>query len=183
MRDANSKIEKSNIVTENYGRYGLGECNERGQMLIDFCKKHLSILNTLFSHQPKRLYTWTSSDGKTKNQIDFIMIIQRWKSSVQNTKTLPGADCNSDHQQLVVDIKIRLKRLQKNSALLRQDFSIIDNEYRLQLDNRFMSLLACEEDKLPSLCGKKGNTLYLDSKSNSRKKEEILGKVGYQLKP
>ena len=96
-----------------------------------------------------------------KNQIDFIMITQRWKSSVQNTKSLPGADCNSDHQQLVVDIKIRLKRLQENSALLRQDFSIIDNEYRLQLDNRFMSLLACEEDKLPSLLWEEGKHIIL----------------------
>ena len=98
MGDANSKVGKSNITTENYGRYGLGECNERGEILIDFCKtNNLSILNTLLSHHPRRLYTWTSPDGKTKNQIDFIMISQKWKSSVKNTKTLPGADCNSDH--------------------------------------------------------------------------------------
>ena len=85
-----------------------------------------------------------------RHQIDFIMISQRWKSSVKNTKTLPGADCNSNHQLLVANINIRLERLQKNSAPLRLDFSTIDNEYRVQLDNRFMSMLACEEDKLPS---------------------------------
>ena len=177
MEDANSKVGKSNITTENYGRCGLGECNERGESLIDFCKtNNLSILNALFSHHPRRLYTWTSPDGKTKNQSDFIMISQKWKSSVKNTKTLPGADCNSNHQLLVADIKIRLKKLQKNYAPMRLDFSTIDNEYRVQLDNRFMSLLACEEDKLPSVLWEEGKRIILETakatvmkRKNSRK--------------
>ena len=63
MGDANSKIGKSNITTENYGRFDLGECNERGEILIDFCKaNNLSILNTIFSHHRRRLYAWTSPD-------------------------------------------------------------------------------------------------------------------------
>ena len=151
MRDANSKVGKSSITTENYGIYGLGECNEGGESSIDFCKTNsLSILNTLFSHHSRRLYTWKSPDGKARSQIEFIMISQKCQSSVKNTKTLPGADCNSDHQLLVADIKIGLKRLQKNSSPLRLDFSTISKQYKVQLDNRFMSLLACEEDTLPS---------------------------------
>ena len=92
------------------------------------------------------------------------MISQKWKSSVKNTKTLPGADCNTDHQLLVADIRIGLKRLQKNSAPLRLDFSTIDNEYRVQLDNRFMSLLACEEeDRLPSVLCEEGKHIILET--------------------
>ena len=87
MEDANSKVGRSNITIENYGRYGLGECNERGEILIEFCKtNNLSILNIIFSHHPRRLYTWTSPDGKTQNQIDFIMISQNWKISVRTQK-------------------------------------------------------------------------------------------------
>ena len=104
------------------------------------------------------------------------MISQKWKSSVKNTKTLPGADCNSDHQLLVADIKIRLKKLQKNYAPMRLDFSTIDNEYRVQLDDRFMSLLACEEDKLPSVLWEEGKRIILETakatvlkRKNSRK--------------
>ena len=68
MGDA--KIGKSNLTTENYVRFGLGECNERGEILIEFCKtNNLSLLNTLFSHHPRRLYTWTSPDGKVKTRL------------------------------------------------------------------------------------------------------------------
>ena len=38
MGDADCKVGKFNITTENSGRYGLGECNERGEILIDFRK-------------------------------------------------------------------------------------------------------------------------------------------------
>ena len=91
------------------------------------------------------------------------MISQKWKGSVKNIKTLPGVDCNSDHQLLVAEIKIGLKRLQMNSDPLRLDFSTIDKECRVQLDNRFMSLLACEEDELPSVLWEEGKHNILET--------------------
>ena len=75
------------------GKFGLGVQNEAGQMLIEFCQeKSLVIANTLF--QPtlflffkRRLYTWTLPDGQHRNQIDYILCRQRWRSSVQSAKT------------------------------------------------------------------------------------------------
>ena len=56
--------------------------------------------NILFQQHKRRLYTWTSPDGQHQNQTDHILCSQRWRSSVQSTKTRPGADCgllqNSD---------------------------------------------------------------------------------------
>ena len=48
---------------------------------------------TLFQQHKRRLYTWTSSDGQHRNQIDYILCSQRWRSSIQSPKTRPGADC------------------------------------------------------------------------------------------
>ena len=46
------------------GKFGLGEQNEAGQRLIEFCQENaLVIENTLFQQQKRRLYTWTSPDG------------------------------------------------------------------------------------------------------------------------
>jgi len=60
------------------GLYGLGETNETGEQLEDFCFEHeLALANTMFKQHPKRLYTWTSHDGDTRNQIDYISIAQR----------------------------------------------------------------------------------------------------------
>ena len=46
------------------GKFGLGVQNEAGQRLIEFCQENTMVIaNTLFQ-QHKRLYTWTSPDGK-----------------------------------------------------------------------------------------------------------------------
>ena len=40
---------------------GLGRKNERGKMLIDFCKQHdLVVMNTWFKKRKTKLYTWKS---------------------------------------------------------------------------------------------------------------------------
>ena len=47
----------------------------------------LVIANTLSQQQKRRLYTWTSPDGQCRNQIDYILCSQRWRSSIQSRKT------------------------------------------------------------------------------------------------
>ena len=81
------------------GKLGLRVQNEAGQRLIEFCQGNtLVIANTLFQQHKRRVYyTWTSPDGQHRNQIDYILCSQRWRSSIQSAKTRPGADCGSDH--------------------------------------------------------------------------------------
>ena len=55
-------------------KFGLGEQNEVGQRLIEFCQENaLVIANTLFQQHKRRLCTWTSTDGQHRNQIDYIL--------------------------------------------------------------------------------------------------------------
>ena len=59
----NTKVG-SQETPEVTGKFGLGVQNEAEKMLIEFCQENaLVIANTLFQ-QHKRLYTWTSPDGK-----------------------------------------------------------------------------------------------------------------------
>ena len=84
------------------GKFGLGIRNEAGQRLVEFCQENaLVMVNTLFKQCKRRLYTWTSPDGQHRNQIDYILCSQRWRSSTQKAKTRPGADCGSDHESLL----------------------------------------------------------------------------------
>ena len=84
------------------GKFGLGMQNEAGQRLIEFCQENaLAIANTVFQQHKRRLYTWTSPDGQLRNQIDYILCSQRWRSSLQSTKSRPEADCGSDHEHLI----------------------------------------------------------------------------------
>ena len=84
------------------GKFGLGIRNEAGQRLIAFCQENaLVIANTLFQQHKRRLYTWTSPDGQHRNQIDYILCSQRWRSSIQSAKTRLGADYSSDLNSLL----------------------------------------------------------------------------------
>ena len=113
IRDWNAKVgsqEKPRVM----GKFGLGMQNEAGQRLIEFCQENaLVIANNLFQQHKRRLYTWTSPDGQHQNQINYICS-QRWRSSIQSTKTRPGADCGSDHELLVTKFRLKLKKVGKN---------------------------------------------------------------------
>ena len=71
--DWNAKVGSQEIPAGT-GKFGLGVQNEAGQRLIEFCQENaLVIANTLFQQHKRGLYTWTSPDGKYKNQIDYIL--------------------------------------------------------------------------------------------------------------
>ena len=83
------------------GKFDLGVQNEKRQRLIEFCQENtLGIANTLFQQHKRRLYTrWCrvstprpSPDGQYRNQIDYTLCSQRWRSSIQSAKRRPGAD-------------------------------------------------------------------------------------------
>lgn len=113
MGDWNAKIGETRAeeyLKGTVGKYGMGERNERGERLLQFAiDSELSIMNTMFKHHPRRLSTWTSPGGRYKNQIDYILVSKRWKSSVINVKTKPAADCGSDHKMLQAEYRIKLR--------------------------------------------------------------------------
>jgi hypothetical protein len=144
MGDLNAKVGDeggSSVV----GGYGLGTRNEAGLRLIEFCESNgLRIANTWFKQPKRRIYTWTSPGGNYRNQIDFIMVKNRWASAVKSANTLPGADCGSDHELLVAKISVRLKKKTAVCTPIRYDVQQIPTAYRVEVRNRF-SLLELED--------------------------------------
>ena len=107
------------------GKFDLGIRNEAGQSLIEFCQENaLAITNTLFQQHKRRLYTWTSPDGQHRNQSDYILCSQRWRSSIQSAKTRPGADCSSDHELLIAKFRLKLKKVGKTTRPFRYDLNV-----------------------------------------------------------
>ena len=70
-------------------------------------------MNTLFQQHKRELYTWTSPDGQHRNQIDYILCSQRWRSSIELAKTTPRADNGSDHELLIAKFRLKLKKVAK----------------------------------------------------------------------
>ena len=68
----------------------------------DFCHENaLVIANTLFQQHKRRSYMWTSPGGQYRNQIDYILCSQRWRSSIKSEKKRPGDDCGSDYDSFL----------------------------------------------------------------------------------
>ena len=108
------------------GKFGPGTWNEAGQRLIEFCQENaLVIVNTLFQPHKRRLYTWTSPDGQHRNQIDYILCSQRWRSSIQSTKIRLVADCGSDHELLIARFRLKLKIVGETTRPFRHDLNQI----------------------------------------------------------
>lgn len=120
MGDFNAKIGKGkfeNLV----GPYGLGIRSERGDRLLEFCQEeNVAITNTWFQLPPRRLYTWRSPadspQNLVRNQVDYILINSRFKSSVKRACTYPGADVPSDHVLLVAVIRLTLANVKKSNS-------------------------------------------------------------------
>lgn len=149
MGDFNAKVGKGE-ANEVVGRFGLGERNEQGTRLIEFCQEaDLTIVNTWFELPNRRLYTWTSpQDNPTRivrNQIDYIMINKRYKNGVTSAKTYPGADIGSDHNPVVATIRIKFKKVIQKQRSEVLDWKTIQND---NIRNKFITQI---EDEIENI--------------------------------
>ena len=108
--------------------------------IILYIKHPFVIATTLFWQHKRRLYTWTSPDGQYRNQTDYILCSQRWRSSIQSAKTRPGADCASDHELLIAKFRLKLKKVGKTTRPFRYDLNQIPYNYIVEVTNRFQGL-------------------------------------------
>ena len=84
--------------------------------------------------------TWTSPDGQDRNQIDYILYSQRWKSSTQSAKTILGADCGSDHELFIAKFRLKFKKLEITTRPFRYDLNQIPYDFTVEVRNRFKGL-------------------------------------------
>ena len=82
-----------------------------------------------------------------KNQIDYILCSQRWRSSIQSAKTRLGADCGSDHELLITKFRLKLKKVGKTTRPFRYDLNQIPYDYTVEVTNRFKGLVLI--DRVP----------------------------------
>ena len=116
------------------------------------------IANTHFQQHKRRLYTWTSPDGQHRNQIDYILCSQRWRSSLQSAKARPGADYGSDYELLIAKFRLKLKKVGKTTRSLRYDLNQIPYDYTVEVRNRFKGLDVI--DRVPDELWNEFVTLY-----------------------
>ena len=166
------------------GQFGVGETNDRGLRLLEFASsQRLTIANTLYPHKLSRRTTWHAPNGRTHNQIDFILTPRRFKSSINRakTRTYPGADIGSDHDLVLMTMKLRLKK-KPHTANPRIKFDLerlkdpdVADIFQARLGGRFAALSVLDTDL---------NTLATDLNEVVRvTAEEVLGRQRKKHRP
>jgi len=83
------------------------------------------LAKTFSPHKASRRAMWNSPNEKYHNQIDYIMVRKRFRSSVNiaKTRSFPGADIGSDHELVMMTFKLHLKRVKGHTARSRFHFN------------------------------------------------------------
>ena len=104
--------------------------NSNGDRLISYAmNNNLVLSNTTFQKSVHKLPTWISNDGRTQNQIDFILISRRWRSGIDDVRTVGQKNCliQSDHKMLKAKLKVKLKVYTKAPKSFRHDVNTLRN--------------------------------------------------------
>ena len=65
---------------------------------------------------------------------------QKWRSSIQSAKIIPGTDCGSDHQLLIENFRLQLKKVGKITRPFQYDLNQIPYDYTVEVTNSFKGL-------------------------------------------
>ena len=97
----------------------------------------------MFPHKKIHLHTWTSPVGHHHNQIDHVAINGQYKRSINDDRAHRGADVGSDHNLVVIKIRLKLCKIGKKPSTSKRYETCklkvpeINQRFRMELKNRF----------------------------------------------
>ena len=179
--DWNAKVGKDAL--KDWKQFCGSSCNEvtneRGLRLLEFASYNNMVLaNTLGQHKASRCWTWHAPNGIHHNQIDYILVKNRFISGIKrgSTRSYPGADVGSDHDMVMMNFKVRLKKTKK-SKNTRLKFNLdrlkdpdIAESFKATIGGKFAPLLALEDNSMETLITQFNEVL-------TEAANETLGKV------
>ena len=130
MGDFNAKVGNDridNIV----GPFGLEEINEheQGEKPVECCKEYnFVVMNTWFKNHPRRYWTWKNPGGGIRNQIDYMLIQERYRNSITSCRPMPGADFDSDHNLVLGTMKVKLQKLERSKREPKLKLNLLEED-------------------------------------------------------
>jgi hypothetical protein len=102
----------------------------------------------MLPHRKIDIYTWTSPERKTHNQIDHIVIDRRWHSSMLDVQSFRGSDCDTDHCLVVAKVRERLAVSKRSAQKIDMEkFNVkklnegkVKEQHQVTIRNKFAAL-------------------------------------------
>ncbi|KAL4126161.1 hypothetical protein QTP88_010387 [Uroleucon formosanum] len=141
--DLNAQVGKEQFLRPTIGQESWHSVsNDNGLRLVGFAEsKNLIISSTYFPRKNIHKHTWTAPDGKTKSQIDHIIIDKRHRTSIKNVRSYRGADGDTDHFLVVASLSLKLstiwrKKQQPNAAHKLDRSKLRDQKEIMEYQNK-----------------------------------------------
>jgi len=132
LGDFNAKIGKEPANQLVAGQHTIhDETSENGLILCQFAEANkLIISSTSFEHKNIHKGTWNDPAGRRVNQIDHVLINKRRATTVEDVKTMRGANCDRDHflVRIIIRHKISHTYQKKQKYKLRWDIHTLENK-------------------------------------------------------
>ncbi|KAL4154352.1 hypothetical protein QTP88_000231 [Uroleucon formosanum] len=141
--DLNAQVGKEQFLRPTIGQESWHSVsNDNGLRLVGFAEsKNLIISSTYFPRKNIHKHTWTAPDGKTKSQIDHIIIDKRHRTSIKNVRSYRGADGDTDHFLVIASLSLKLstiwrKKQQPNTAHKLDRSKLRDQKEIMEYQNK-----------------------------------------------
>jgi hypothetical protein len=197
LGEFNSKVGREDILKPTIGNKSLHEIsNDNG---VNFAKsKNMTVESTTFPHRKIHKFTLTFPDGKTRNQIDHILIDRRRHLIVLDVRSFRAADCDTDLALVVAKVRERLAMSKQTTHRFHMERFILMkiNEVRVKgsivlkfqiaafenLDTEVDVNKASETNRENTKFSAKDRLGYYELKKHKPRFDEGYSKLSYQMK-
>ncbi|XP_078612812.1 uncharacterized protein LOC144882704 [Branchiostoma floridae x Branchiostoma japonicum] len=177
LGDFNARVGRDSEAWKGVlGKYGVGNCNDNGRLLLETCAElKLTITNTLFQQKNRFKTTWMHPRSRHWHLIDYILVRQRDLRDVLHTRVMPSAECHTDHRLVRCKLNLHFKPKPKRGGPPRKKLqidSLKSAAVRADLQANLNSKLEgvdCPTDSSPETLWAQLKTAVLQSS------EEVLG--------
>lgn len=140
--------------------------------------------NCLFSIIMFKRWTWKSPDGRTRNEIDFILVRKHQKESVKNVEVLNNFHYQSDHRMVRMTLDLKIKRKFHHSG---RKITVVENRDKVKEFNDALERSMTDTESYDNLeialikssncfCtpNTKPSVISADTKNEIEKREKLL---------
>jgi len=151
LGDLNSRVGRGMEGEEaTVGKWGYGDRNENGIRLVSFAmSSDMHIASTFFQKKKCKTVTWKPPGKQIREgaQLDYVLVQNRWRSSVSNVEAKWVVEGVTDHALVVATFKLRLKKFTVVSGANKPLCTNVDLDDKLEVEiaNRFQKLQLLNE--------------------------------------